>query len=102
MMMTTGFVIGWAKPVPFNPRKLNNVRLDPVKIAMAGPASNILLALLIIFIARILFLVGGGVDQVADDTPLVWIFLLRFVLINFILAIFNLIPRPTPRWPLPC
>ena len=46
IMMVFGvpFLFGWAKPVPFNPVNLRNIRRDPVLIAMAGPASNVLLA----------------------------------------------------------
>ena len=38
------FLIGWAKPVPYNPRNLKDIRRDPLLIALAGPVSNLLLA----------------------------------------------------------
>ena len=90
MMTMTGFLFGWAKPVPFNPRNLHNPRRDTVLIAMAGPASNLLLALFFIFLARILSMTIG-LDAIPD---LLFSFLIFIILMNFILLIFNLIPVP--------
>ena len=50
MILFVGF--GWAKPVPVDPRYLKNPRVDMMKIAFAGPASNLLLALIAGFILR--------------------------------------------------
>src|SRR6185369_136655 len=41
-----GFIIGWAKPVPFNPYNLRNHRWGEALVAVAGPAANILIALI--------------------------------------------------------
>ena len=90
MISMTGFLFGWAKPVPFNPRNLHNPRRDTVLIAMAGPASNLLLAFFFIFVARILSMTVG-LDAIPD--PL-FRFLIFIILMNFILLIFNLIPVP--------
>src|SRR3990167_11425467 len=46
MFVTTGFAFGYAKPVPYNPDNLTDRKYGPVKVALAGPASNIILALL--------------------------------------------------------
>ncbi|MCH8203862.1 MAG: site-2 protease family protein [Candidatus Hydrogenedentes bacterium] len=91
MLMTTGFVFGWAKPVPFNPAKLNNVRRDPVLIAMAGPASNLMLALFFVLTGRLYFLLAGGASEVPT---LAFTFFLYMVFLNLILMLFNLIPVP--------
>jgi Zn-dependent protease len=91
MIVMTGFVFGWAKPVPFNPAKLNNVRRDPVLIAMAGPASNLLLAFFFAFIGRIYFFFAGGPAEVPI---LIFKFFFFMLLLNFILMLFNLIPVP--------
>ena len=91
MIMMTGFVFGWAKPVPFNPTKLNNMRRDPVLIAMAGPASNLMLALFFAFTGRIYFLLAGGPASVPT---LIFDFFFYMILLNFILMLFNLIPVP--------
>lgn len=91
MLTLTGFMFGWAKPVPFNPAKLNNVRRDPVLIAMAGPASNVMLAVIFVLIGRFYFFLAGGASEVPT---LVFTFFLYMVFLNIILMLFNLIPVP--------
>ena len=82
MILFVGF--GWAKPVPVDSRYLANPRIDMMKIAFAGPASNLLLA----FVGGMLFkLIGSNQDI------LITIFF-RFTLINISLAVFNMIPIP--------
>ncbi|MBX7258589.1 MAG: site-2 protease family protein [Candidatus Hydrogenedentes bacterium] len=85
------FLFGWAKPVPFNPRNLRHPQRDPVLIAIAGPLSNLLLALLTIFILRIAFLFFG-VEAVYDS--LFFKLADTMMILNFILLLFNLIPVP--------
>lgn len=88
------FLFGWAKPVPFNPRNLHNVRRDPVLIAMAGPASNFLIALFVTLLLRFLVLtgvVGSGSTQVVDIIVTICSYL---AMINLVLMLFNLIPVP--------
>jgi Zn-dependent protease len=88
-------LLGWAKPVPVQTRNLKNVRRDFLLIAAAGPASNLLLAL---GGSVVWHIVRGGVN--ADGTgmidpngPIVYL-LDRFILLNLILAVFNMIPVP--------
>jgi Zn-dependent protease len=82
-----GFVIGWAKPVPFNPYNLRNQKWGEAIVAAAGPLSNILLAIIFSFILRAGF--GNGFMSQG------FLNLAGFVvLINITLAIFNLIPIP--------
>jgi len=88
MISTMGMMFGWAKPVPFQPHKLNNPRRDPVLIAMAGPASNLLLAILVTFVAR------GVVQGMEEVPPFLGIFLPQLILLNLVLMVFNLIPVP--------
>ena len=80
------FLLGWAKPVPINPYNFRNYKRGMMLTALAGPATNFLLAL----IAYGLFF---GVSFF--DTPIV---LLRFLSIffktNIVLGVFNLIPIP--------
>jgi len=78
-----GFIFGWAKPVPFNPYNLRNQRWGEALVAMAGPISNAVLAVLFGLIVRF-----GGFSGTTLDV------LSFIVLINIILAIFNLIPVP--------
>ncbi len=88
------FLIGWAKPVPFNPARLNNMRRDPVLIAMAGPASNLLLGIAGTFVLRGVVLSMGINDvEVMLNTPAV-MGLFYFTIINFALMLFNLLPIP--------
>ena len=54
----TRYVIGWAKPVPFNPGNLNNRWRDEMLIAMAGPAMNIVLAVVLVAFARVAVMFG--------------------------------------------
>jgi Zn-dependent protease len=82
-----GFVIGWAKPVPFNPYNLRNQKWGEAIVAAAGPLSNILLAIIFGFILR----AGSGNGLMSPG----FLNLAGFVVvINITLAIFNLIPIP--------
>ena len=81
MILFVGF--GWAKPVPVDSRYLANPRTDMMKIAFAGPASNLLLA----FIGGMLIRVTGYMGPLTS-------MLIIFTQINISLAVFNLIPIP--------
>jgi Zn-dependent protease len=95
IMMTTGaqFLFGWAKPVPFNPRNLNNYRRDPVLIALAGPLSNVAMALTSVVLLRVtLMLVAQGIGgPVMGAIVQIWVVMIG---INVMLALFNMIPLP--------
>ena len=82
-----GFIIGWAKPVPYNPYNLRNRNIAEPLVALAGPASNLFVATVFGIIIR--FLISAG----HYSSPFIGIFGL-VVLINVSLAIFNLIPIP--------
>jgi Zn-dependent protease len=84
-IITPGFVFGWAKPVPYNPYNLKNKRSGEFLIAAAGPLSNFIIALIFGLIIRF---VEDGVT-----TPFIEI-ASYIVIINLILAVFNLIPIP--------
>jgi Zn-dependent protease len=82
------FLFGYAKPVPVNFRSLRNPRLGMVWVAVAGPATNILLAMFAAAAFHLLSLVPeGGAQWIADN-------LKNALIINVVLAIFNLIPIP--------
>ena len=82
------FLFGYAKPVPVNFRALRHPRLDMVWVALAGPATNIALALVA---AAALHLLGFAPESAAQ-----WIFdnLKNALLINVVLAVFNMLPIP--------
>jgi Zn-dependent protease len=81
---TTGFIFGYAKPVPYNPYNLRNPKYDPVKVALAGPLSNLVLA---IFFGLFIRFVPLGNDLLAQ-------LLGAIVQINLILFVFNILPIP--------
>jgi Zn-dependent protease len=84
-------VIGWAKPVPVNGRNLQHFRRDFMLIAAAGPASNLVLAIIAAMAWRVLS--GGAVDPQGIPDLAVTV-LQRMLLINVLLAVFNMIPVP--------
>jgi len=82
-----GFTFGWAKPVVYNPYNLRNRRKGEFLIAIAGPLSNLSLAL--IFGLLIRFLLVGATTMTPFIESISYI-----VIINIILAVFNLVPIP--------
>ena len=90
---------GWAKPVPVNPLNLKDPRKDNLIISIAGPASNISVAVIAFIVLKILmnfnpnllYSSGGGISNLLS--PLITIVYYTIV-INVILAFFNLIPIP--------
>ena len=82
------FLFGYAKPVPVNFRNLNHPRLDMVWVALAGPATNILLALVAALAFHALpFAPASAAQWIADN-------LKNALIINVVLAIFNMLPIP--------
>jgi len=85
VLVLTGssFIIGWAKPVPYNPYNLRDQRWGNTKVALAGPAANMIIALLF-----------GLTLRFADLPSGVFEFFVIIVFFNILLAAFNLIPIP--------
>ena len=83
MILFVGF--GWAKPVPVDGSNLRNPRTDMMKVAAAGPVSNLLLAMVAGMVLR--FMNGTGLL-----TDSIFILLIYFTRINIALAVFNMIP----------
>lgn len=87
-----GYLLGWAKPVPFNPVNLRNMRRDPVLIAVAGPLSNLLIAA-VAAIALRLVVMFMGVDVLFGGSPVT--FILHYLIeLNLLLMLFNILPVP--------
>jgi len=82
-----GFTFGWAKPVPYNPYNLKDKRKGEFLIALAGPLSNLLIALILGTIIRFVIVGATAVTPFIEITSYI-------VVINIVLAIFNLIPLP--------
>ncbi|MBO4675162.1 MAG: site-2 protease family protein [Elusimicrobiaceae bacterium] len=85
-------LFGWAKPVPVNPMRLPSPRKDMGKVAVAGPAVNLLLAILFAGILKLIIILQGSLSV---QTVQALAHMLQYgVLINVFLAIFNLMPIP--------
>jgi Zn-dependent protease len=79
------FMIGWAKPVPVNPHNLRNPRVDDILVSMAGPAMNLILAVVLVGLARI-----GLIGHWEQLTGLC----VQMAALSLLLCFFNLIPIP--------
>jgi Zn-dependent protease len=86
-----GFIVGWARPVPYNPDNLRNPRLDEFLIAIAGPITNILIAIVAAFG---LALVDGYQTSLGASAEALGNFLFITLSLNMSLAVFNLVPIP--------
>ncbi|MGH7543080.1 MAG: site-2 protease family protein [Gemmatimonadota bacterium] len=83
----SGFLFGWAKPVPITPDNFRDRRLGDITVSLAGPASNVVLALGfagLLLAARMIGFVPDALVQLCAYG----------VFLNFILAVFNLLPIP--------
>ena len=85
----TGFIFGWAKPVPVNARNLKNPKQDMAIVAIAGPAANLLMALGWAMLARM----GVMINTQAATLPMVYMGIAG-ISINLVLALVNLLPIP--------
>lgn len=82
-------IFGWAKPVPYDPRFLKNPKRASGLIALAGPASNMLLAIIFALFIRLLVVVPAF--SVSAE---LYLFFYIIVKVNIALALFNLLPIP--------
>jgi len=83
-----GPIFGWAKPVPINPYNFRDQKWGSLKVAIAGPISNLMVAL---FFGLLLRFIPHSFFAMAPGFFLIFSFIVQ---INIILAIFNLIPIP--------
>jgi len=83
ILLQSPVLFGWAKPVPFNPKYFRNFELGLFTVSIAGPLTNMILA--------VIFSIGL---RVAEPQSLTFVILVYAVSINIILAIFNMIPIP--------
>ena len=87
-------LIGWAKPVPVNTRQLGSPRRDYVFVAAAGPASNLVIAIIAATVLAVLPISPHTLgDSVNVSVPAATI-LSQLVRLNVLLAVFNMIPIP--------
>src|SRR5690606_14230724 len=94
LLMPGGFVFGWAKPVPVNPRNFRNYKRGDILVSLAGVTANFLLGIL--FAIVLAAAVWGS--RIAPGFGSAWSVLMGMaqygILINFVLMLFNLLPIP--------
>ncbi len=86
-------IFGWAKPVPVIEQRLRNPRWDMVKVAAAGPASNIALGIIASLVTGLFLLAVQG-SAPTPVTQFLFDNLRNFIIINVFLAVFNMLPLP--------
>lgn len=100
LIINSPFLFGWAKPVPINPGYFRNPFKGMLYVAVAGPATNLALALATTVIGRVVLLAIPDTllffnHTFAGNLIHVLVYLLGiFVIYNIILAVFNMIPIP--------
>jgi Zn-dependent protease len=91
LLGTTPFVFGWAKPVPIDPRWFRRPRLDGLLVALAGPGTNLILA---VGSAIILGWLAATMTEATPATRFVANLAAQSIVINCVLAVFNMLPIP--------
>lgn len=89
-LLPGGIIFGWAKPVPYNPYNLKNPEKGAALIAVAGPVSNLCIAVILSAVYHLLPFVGLESQMFLILGELIS----AIVLINIVLGIFNLVPIP--------
>lgn len=88
ILMGTGMLFGWAKPVPVNPYNLRVPRRDMMLVAAAGPSANVVIAFISALLLHLVPYLPGQIAIWAETT--LW----NSMLLNIVLAVFNMIPLP--------
>ena len=91
LLFLSGTFIGWAKPVPYNPYNLRDKKYGSLKVGLAGPAANFLIALILGIFFR---LASNGIFGVNTFSEIFLVSLALIIYINIFLGLFNLIPIP--------
>ncbi|MDH5191772.1 MAG: site-2 protease family protein [Gammaproteobacteria bacterium] len=91
LLIMGGFMFGWAKPVPVTPQNLRSPKRDMAIVAIAGPASNLLMALFWALVAKLALVMGPSLGSIAH--PLMLMGKLG-ILFNLLLMTLNLLPLP--------
>ena len=91
LMTGTGFIFGWAKPVPVDSRNFKRPLQDMAIVALAGPVSNLIMAFLWALIIRLGIFIGTNAEAIS--LPLIYTGVAG-ISINLVLAMINLLPIP--------
>jgi Zn-dependent protease len=91
-----GFLIGWAKPTPVNPYNLRGGRRGEALVALAGPISNLVLAVAVAIPLRIILASPDALSAIGSNAAALFVLGVAefFMVINIVLMIFNLLPIP--------
>ncbi len=94
MFFFTGFMFGWAKPVPITWRNLKNPRWDMVWVALAGPGANLIMAFIWAAIAKLAIIISSNSSSGAIQTAAAFFINAggSGILINILLMVLNLLP----------
>lgn len=90
LLSGSSILFGWAKPVPVTPQNFRDRRMGDITVSLAGPASNILLALVLAGVLGVASLLSGPAGVAGPVLALCY----YGILLNFVLAVFNLLPIP--------
>jgi Zn-dependent protease len=90
-LLPGGLIFGWAKPTPVNPSMLRDRRNGEVLVALAGPASNLIMASIAAVVYRVLDTTGVDAPVLLNTRDGI---LFLFVVFNVALAVFNMLPIP--------
>lgn len=97
LVMSAGFIFGWAKPVPVNAQNFKRPRRDMALVAAAGPVTNLLMAIFWAMVAKIgMILLQSGLEQSSwEGVALGLTYMGRAgIMINLVLGVLNLLPIP--------
>ena len=92
--VTAGVMFGGAKPVPVNPRNYRDFKRGDIIVSLAGVVTNLILAVMAMFLVALIGLVGRGLPALAPSASILQLMLVYGILINLVLAFFNLLPIP--------
>ncbi len=94
MWFTLGFAFGGAKPVPVNPANFRHLKRGDIIVSMAGIVTNLMIAVLLVPMVIGLGMLGHALPALNDTLSLVQLMFRFGIIINLVLAGFNLIPIP--------
>ena len=93
-LLNSPFMIGWAKPVPVNPRNYRNYRGGDIRVSLAGIVVNLALAVIATLLLVIFVRLSDVVPSLSPSLEVLARMMQYGILVNLILAFFNLIPIP--------
>ena len=88
------FIFGGAKPVPVNPRNYRRFKRGDIIVSLAGIATNLVLAVVCTLLVILTGLIGRSAPAASESIALLQVMLIKGILFNLILAMFNLLPIP--------